>query len=107
MAALADALRSELYPDLQTAMDLTQEQGPSSWLSALLIREHGFMLHKGTFRDAVTERYGWLPKHTPTDCSCGRPFMVEHDLSCSKGGFPIIRHNEIRDFTTSLILEVW
>ena len=31
---------------------------------------------------------------------------MEHALSCAKGGFPTIRHNEIRDLTTSLLTEV-
>ena len=31
---------------------------------------------------------------------------MEHALSCPKGGFPILRHNEIRDFTASLLTEV-
>ena len=31
---------------------------------------------------------------------------VEHALSCAKGGFPTIRHNEIRDLTANLLTEV-
>ncbi len=31
---------------------------------------------------------------------------VEHILSCAKGGFPSIRHNEIRDVSTQLMSEV-
>ena len=31
---------------------------------------------------------------------------VEHALSCPKGGFPSIRHNEIRDFTAYVLSEV-
>ena len=33
-------------------------------------------------------------------------FNVEYALSCPKGGFPTIRHNEIRDITASLLTEV-
>lgn len=29
-----------------------------------------------------------------------------HALSCPKGGFPSIRHNEIRDLTANLLTEV-
>ena len=64
------------------------------------------MLHKEAFRYALVLSYGWLSKHIPTDCLCGRPFSMEDVLSCSKGGFPIIRHNEIRNFTTNLISEL-
>ena len=31
---------------------------------------------------------------------------MEHSLSCSKGDFPTLRHNEVRDFTASLMSEV-
>ena len=43
---------------------------------------------------------------TPLTCSCRSKFSVEHALSCKKGAFPIIRHNEIRDFTAKLLTEV-
>ncbi len=66
----------------------------------------GFNLHKGAFRDALALRYGWTPPHTPTTCECGTRFSVEHALSCPRGAFPIIRHNEVRDLTASLLTEV-
>ena len=40
------------------------------------------------------------------DCACGNSFTKEHVLSCPRGGFPIIRHKEIRDVTASLLTEV-
>ena len=42
----------------------------------------------------------------PTSCVCGSRFSVEHALSCPRGAFPIIRHNEIRDLTASVLTEV-
>jgi len=42
-------------------MELAEEKGSSSWLSALPIEEHGFCLHKGAFTDALALRYGWQP----------------------------------------------
>ena len=42
----------------------------------------------------------------PACCDCGTPFSVEHALSCPMGGFPSIRHNEIRDLTANLLSEV-
>ena len=35
-----------------------------------------------------------------------RAFSIEHALSCPKGGFPILRHNEIRELTANLLTEV-
>ena len=51
-------------------------------------------------------RYGWLPKNLTDQCPCGSAFTVEHSLSCPKGGFPTIRHNEIRDLFAELIRDV-
>ena len=31
---------------------------------------------------------------------------MQHALSCPCGGFPLIRHNELRDLTTNLLSEV-
>ena len=46
------------------------------------------------------------PKDLASQCICGKPFSVEHALSCSMGSFPIARHNELRDITASLMTEV-
>ena len=92
--------------DLHRAILLSREKGASSWLNTLPIREHGFALHKGAFRDALALRYGWTPKEIPVECTCGKSFTVEHALSCTRGGFPTLRHNEVRDLTASLLSEV-
>ena len=42
----------------------------------------------------------------PLHCTCGKQFSVEHALSCPHGGFPSIRHNELRDITAELLSEV-
>ena len=101
----ATQLRDSLTPSLQRAMNLSMEKGASSWLTVLPLAEHQFALHKQAFRDALALRYGWLPTHIPANCSCGQPFSVQHSLSCPKGGYPSIRHNELRDFTASLLSE--
>ena len=95
-----------LPDNLQRAMAATQEKGASSWLSTLPIQEHGFCLHKGAFRDALCLRYGWCPQLLPSHCVCGNKFTVDHAMSCSRGGFPSIRHNEIRDITADFLSEV-
>ena len=51
-------------------------------------------------------RYGWTLPNLPTKCECGYGMSVEHALSCTKGGFPIVCHNEIRDLTANLLTEV-
>ena len=104
--ATAIELQHKLPTNLQRAMMASSEKGASSWLSVLPIDEHGFALHKGAFRDALCLRYGWRPQHLPSHCVCDHQFTVEHALSCSRGGFPSIRHNEIRDITADLLSEV-
>ena len=102
----ANQMKPSLPSTLQRSMMLAQEKGASSWMTTLPVAEFGFTLHKGAFRDALCLRYGWQPSRIPINCECGNQFSVEHALSCPKGGFPSIRHNEIRDLTASLLSEV-
>ena len=102
----ADAIYCLLPDSLQRAVDFTKEKGASIWLTALPLSDHGFALHKWGFHDALALRYGWTPPKLPYKCECGNGMSVEHALSCAKGGFPIIRHNEIRDLTATLLTKV-
>jgi len=87
-------------------MEVSSEKGASTWLNTLPIADHGFTLHKGAFRDALCLRYGWHPEQLPSRCVCDQRFTTEHALSCSLGGFPSIRHNEIRDITAEFLTEI-
>ena len=42
----------------------------------------------------------------PATCGCGSPFFIAHALSCPTGGYPSIRHNEIRDVIAGLLKRV-
>ena len=57
-------------------------------------------------RDALCLRYGWRPPALPTTCVCGNTLCIEHALCCPRGGFTVIRHNEIHDFTADLMKNV-
>ena len=105
-SAIVDRLHPLLPPTLQKLMHMASEKGASSWLAALPVESHGFSLHKGAFRDAISLRYGWQPSLLPTTCICGKSFTVDHALNCPTGVFPSIRHNEIRDLTVNLMAEV-
>ena len=102
----AKNLQRNLPNPLQRSIELSQEKGASTWLTALPIDEHGFALHKASFRDSLSLRYGWPLQNSPSHCSCGQPFSVEHALTCKTGGFPAVRHNEVRDITATLLTEV-
>ena len=45
----------------------------------------------------------WKPPHMPSHCSDSEPFTMEHALSCSRGGYVSLRHNEVRDLPTDLL----
>ena len=70
------------------------------------MREHGFLLSKRDFTDAIALHYGWPLKDTPTKCPCGASFSVDHAMVCSLGGLPTVRHNEVRDLVGTLLTEV-
>ena len=99
-------LKKSLSPSLQRALDLANEKGASTWLTVLPIDEYGFALHKGAFRDALSLRYSWHIPHQTESCACGKAFDVNHAMICPKGGFPNLRHNEVRDITTDLLSEI-
>ena len=91
---------------MKRCVELASEKGASNWLSVLPVEEHGFHLSKGDFRNALCMRYGWMLPNLPSKCVCGSAFNVDHAMVCSKGGFPTLRHNEIRDITADLLTEV-
>ena len=91
---------------LTRTVELVKDKGSSSWLTTLPLEKYGFHLSKSEFRDAIALRYGWLPERLPSKCVCDETFTVEHALSCPRGAFPMIRHNEVRDLTGMLLTEV-
>ena len=72
----------------------------------LPVAEHGFLLHKGEFRDALCLRYGWNLNNTPHSCNCGTSSSVDYAMIYHMGGIPTIRHNEIRDITATLLTNI-
>ena len=99
-------LKATLPPAHVRSMALNSEQVASSWLSVLPISDHGFALHKGAFHDAMCLRYNWQPSNLPSHYVCGSSFTADHALTCPTGGFPSVRHNDLRDFTANLLTEV-
>ena len=86
-------------------IDCACEPGASAWLSAVPLEEHGFCLDKGSFRDALSLRYGWQLPSLSSKCACGTPQSVDHAMMCHKGGLPSLRHNEVRHLTAALLSE--
>ena len=100
------AILPRLSADAQRALDLAAEKGASSWLTVMPLERYGFVLHKGEFRDALCLRYNWPPPLLPATCVCGKNFDTGHAMSCPTGGYPTLRHNELRDITARLMKEV-
>ena len=81
------------------------KRGSSTWLTSLPLEEHGFNLNKAEFWDALSLRYDLSLREFPNHCACGKVNSIEHCLSCSRGGYVNLRHNQIRDLTANLLVE--
>ena len=36
-------------------------------------------------------------------CPCGQNYVVPHAINCKRGGFMMMRHNNVRDFEANLL----
>ena len=90
-------------PSLRRAMELSQEKGSSRWLNVIPLKEMGFDLNKREFCDALRLRYDWSIPDKPAVCVCGDNFDTDHAMTCKKGGFITMRHNELRDLEPELL----
>ena len=68
--------------------------------------ENGFDLTKNQFWDSIRLRYGWSIANLPTTCACGSAYTIQQSMSCKKGGFINIRHDDVRDLAVKLLSEV-
>ena len=93
----------EIPDHLKQWVEQAKDEGASSWLNTLPIREQQLDLNKGQFVDAVRLRYNQPLKNLPSHCPCGSKFNVEHALNCKKGGFVAQRHDQLRDMFTNLL----
>jgi hypothetical protein len=74
-----------------------------AWLSAIPNRFDGTELSREEFQDNLAIRYGLRPRGLLERCDgCNEPFLVEHGLSCKKGGFVGQRHDDVCEELTHL-----
>ena len=67
-----------------------------AWISAVPHRLNGIELSREEFWDNFRLRYGLMPQDIPATCDgCGKKFLIEHDLSCPKGGLFLERHDDV------------
>ena len=74
---------------------LHRAMGNGACLSAVSHRLNGTELSREEFRDTLRLRYGLIPQYTPATCDgCGKRFLIEHAISCPKGGLVLVRHDD-------------
>ena len=99
-------IEQSLPVNVMRAVSHAKLKGASSWLSTMPLEEQGFTLTKGEFRDAIAMRYAKDIRGLPSKCPCGQTFDLNHALNCKRGGFVIMRHNNIRDFEANLLRKI-
>ena len=109
-AAMHRTQLSELAPALsgpqRVLLETSRDAGVGSWLTAEPLASCGFVLNKSAFRDAVAIRYGWPLDELPSSCVCGAAMTLDHAAVCPTGGYPSLRHNEIRDLLAEVFSAV-
>ena len=101
-----EEVQQQLTRERRKLLEVTSEVGAASWLNAIPLKRYGFHLDKQAFRDALFLRYGIPLPRLPQKCVCGAPYNEIHGLNCQRGGFVIIRHNDVRNLTAELLSEV-
>ncbi|KAL7474821.1 hypothetical protein ACHAW6_000786 [Cyclotella cf. meneghiniana] len=68
------------------------------WLSTIPDRFSDTKLTKVEWLDNIAIRYGLCPANLPDQCNgCSAGLMLEHGLSCKRGGLVGICHNDVHD----------
>ena len=87
--------RGDLYPDIALI----------EYLTALPLKQLGFIFNKQEFRDAIALRYNWCIPAIPKFCGCGENNDIVHILSCKKGGYVSMKDNSSRETMVNLMKE--
>ena len=64
----SEEMQSILLKNLQRAVLQAKEKGSTNWLTALPLQDHGLVLNKGEFRDALNLKCNRPIKGLPTKC---------------------------------------
>ena len=81
------SLREQMSSKNKRLNDIAQEQGSSSWLTVLPIKQLGFSLSKAEFWDAVYLRYGLPLKRLPSPCGCSKVYTSSMRYRAKKEDF--------------------
>ena len=100
------SIDSTLPSDLLRSVNQSRDKGASSWLTAVLLVDHGFMLNKQEFKGSLRLKYNVPLSGLPSKCVCGGKYAVCHALSRKKGGFVAQRHDGVHNLLASLVGKV-
>ena len=90
--------------DMQIQLNkISQEKEVSNWLTSDPISKHGLNLNKQQLWNGIGITYGWELINIPSICACGHKMDMQRAISCKKGGFNTIRHNNAQDLTCNLL----
>ncbi|XP_063678508.1 early endosome antigen 1-like [Bolinopsis microptera] len=76
----------ESTPLAKFMFQLAAEKGASAWLTALPLKEYGYLMNKQQFSDAIALRYNLNLEDSPKTCTCGQKYSANHALICKLGG---------------------
>jgi hypothetical protein len=101
-------LQEELANDeyLSPIIKHQSQKGASLWLTTLPVENLGFLMNSQEFQDALCLRYNLPIKNMSQFCACGKANSLDHALCCMKGGYTVMRHNNVRDTEAALLREV-
>ena len=80
--------------------NISNKTESSNWLMVIPMYIFKYVLNKQQVWELL---YGWPIPDLPASCSCEESFNVQHAMSCKKGGFITLRHNEVRFRRTAKI----
>ena len=84
---LGEMARQKKLAGDQESNRLHRATGNGAWISALHHHLNGTELSQEEFWDHLRLRYGMIPQDIPVTCDgCGKKFLIEHVLSCPRGG---------------------
>ena len=95
-------LQTQLNKNQKCLNDIIPKKGVSNWLKVYPISDQRYDLNK-QFWDCFCLHYGKRLMKIQSTCSCRSKVDIQYAMSCKKGWFIMIRHN---DLTVNLLTEV-
>ena len=100
------SIDSTLPSDLLRSVNQSRDKGASSWLTAVLLVDHGFVLNKQEFKNSLRLKYNMPLSGLPSKCVGGGKYAVCYALSRKKGGFVAQRHDGVHSLLASFVGKV-